>query len=80
MEDLLTKNREVKVDPLLTVEAVADILSVHRNTVYQMVQRGNLQAYQIPERSIRISQSSLMNFIAVRQYKPGALQESEMEA
>jgi excisionase family DNA binding protein len=69
---LANEHRQIKIDPLLTVTTLAALLSVHKNTVYELIRQGKLDSYDIPERSIRIPQSSVARYIESRRREPGS--------
>lgn len=48
----------------LTVTEVAAILKIDKQTVYQMIWRGNLPAKRIGKKAIRIGDRDLAEFIA----------------
>lgn len=48
---------------MLTVSEVAERLHVHENTVRNWISRGDLQAQRLGPRMIRISWSSIIEFI-----------------
>jgi len=43
----MIRKREMSVDPLLGIRAVAEWLDVHENTVYRMIARGDIEAYKV---------------------------------
>ncbi len=43
----------------LTVKKVAEILAVHKRTVYRLIDRGDLVAFNVSEKALRIPEDSL---------------------
>ena len=54
---------EFKPDPMLTVQQVADILSVSLHIAYRAISEGRLTALRINARTIRIRASDLRTFL-----------------
>ena len=54
----------------ITVQSVANRLSRTDNHVYDLIREGNLQAFKIGKRAIRISESSLDKFISANIINP----------
>lgn len=46
-----------------TIPEIADILRVGERTVYRMVERGELKAYKISRKAVRISRKDLDAFL-----------------
>lgn len=53
----------------LTIGQVAEELGLHRNTIYAMVKRGDLEALRYNKRVIRIPRQALENLLTT--YKAG---------
>jgi excisionase family DNA binding protein len=51
-------------DELLTIDEVAGLLKLNRQTIYNYVDRGHLPAVRIGKRRVRIRRSALEKFIA----------------
>ena len=54
---------EIKKE-LLTISDAAKILSVHKNTIRNMINRGELQAHRIGGRLIRIHKDELATILS----------------
>ena len=50
--------------PLFRVDEVAEICSVHENTVRNWLETGKLEAIRLPNDQIRISRSSLLKILS----------------
>ena len=62
-----------EIVPLLTIAQVADILSVGRTTVYDLIHREGLPAISLGGRgNLRVAQSSLQQWIQEREMRPSA--------
>lgn len=55
--------QEIRIEPLIPAETVAERLCVHINTVYTLVRTGKLKGYKIGHKSLRVTQSSLEAFL-----------------
>ncbi len=62
-----------EIAPLLTIPQVAEILSVGRTTVYDLIHREGLPAIPLGGRgNLRVSRSSLQQWLQEREMRPGA--------
>lgn len=56
-------NEEIK-PMLLRVSAVCSILGMSRSSVYREIKSGNLKAYKVTPKSVRVSQEEINRYIA----------------
>lgn len=55
---------------MLTVKEVAELLKLHRITVYRLIQKGDLGAIRLGKRQgIRIEQAELEKFLQSKKYR-----------
>lgn len=54
---------EQKIQEWLTVPEVADLLQVPRTRAYELIQRGELPAIRLGERSIRVHHGELEKYL-----------------
>jgi excisionase family DNA binding protein len=54
------------LEKLYTVRQVAELLSMHRESVYREVREGNLRAERLSPRRMRIPASELERYVAER--------------
>jgi excisionase family DNA binding protein len=59
-----------KSNRLLSVHHVARRLSCTENTIYSLIQDGSLKAIRIGKRALRITESSLDEFLESREINP----------
>lgn len=59
-----------KSNRLLNVHHVARCLSCTENTIYSLIQDGSLKAIRIGKRALRITESSLIEFLESREITP----------
>ena len=57
-------------DKFISVQSVAERLSCTDDYVYMLIRNGSIQAIKIGQRAIRVSESSLQEFIAVGRIDP----------
>ncbi len=55
---------------LLNAHHVANRLNCSNNTVYPLIQDGSLKAIRIGKRALRITESSLIEFLEFREVNP----------
>jgi excisionase family DNA binding protein len=70
--------REIKIDPLLGIEQVASLLGVHKNTVRQLIEDGELKAYRIKS-VVRISGTSVLDYLERNRLNPSPLAAEDPE-
>jgi excisionase family DNA binding protein len=58
-----TKTPDAKAKSWLTVPEAADDLRIPRTRCYELIQRGELPAVRIGERSIRVNRAELERFL-----------------
>ncbi len=68
----MPKTAEPTVDPLLTLEDVAERLGVHIRTLHRFVADGRLPAYRIGPRLVRIRTSDVEAFLEPVQTRASA--------
>jgi len=54
---------KLRIDPLHDVKTVAIFFGVHENTVYELVSNGNLKAFRVGKRVIRIPETSVRKYL-----------------
>jgi excisionase family DNA binding protein len=64
IKKILPAESEGKIDRLMRVDAVAELLSCSRPMVYKLIYNGELKAVKIGKRGIRIKEASINNFLA----------------
>lgn len=56
--------------PWLRVSTVAKILHIHRDTVYDLINDGELEAIRVTPRNIFVEEEKLQEFIDKKRTKP----------
>lgn len=59
---------EPKGPKLIRLKDAADQMGVHRMTVYRMVQRGDIPSFRIGQKSLRVSQEDIEDYIQKRKH------------
>lgn len=59
---VMAGKQELKVDPLVSVSDVAKWLGVHRNTVFNMISRGEISAFRVGL-LIKVPHSSVLAYL-----------------
>lgn len=64
MAELKNQNgdKRILVDQLYSVNSVADLLGVHRNTIYLLISDGRLEAFRIRS-SLKVSRKSVLEYL-----------------
>jgi excisionase family DNA binding protein len=62
--------KRIVIDQLHSVNYVAELLGVHRNTVYGLIAEGKLEAFRIRS-SLKVSRGSVMEYLDIQRVKVG---------
>jgi excisionase family DNA binding protein len=66
-----TEERTLPVDQLIYPRSAAKILGCSKSMVFVLIQRGELEAYRIGLRGVRVSESSVNEYLKKSRIDPG---------
>lgn len=63
MDILSSLSPKAKANELYTINEVAALLKVHRNTAYSLVKSGRIKSVQLSQRRTRVTRRALENYV-----------------